>query len=628
MPDVIDLLSSSPVRSPVLPAPKVTKKADATAASKQAVPSKALDYEATKRKNDDFLILSSDSISSDPFLPPPKPASKPSSTFVQPKSSSNTALKSIGTEKTSNAVFFLSDDFDSTVNLSDDPFASDPPPAKKRRLSPPSKSEIVSRSPEYQRWVSRLEKGTNSGSGAESSKQTVTGAATYDKQPSKSSAPVSNTGSSKDGPPRGSTFKRYSSDIGTSIKSAAPRTSGLKRSKTMSTVLESDPIVFTSSPDPIADARKQKDKHRKQRINLASSNSSDDDIFDFNPSKEAKGKAKSIERVSSGSGNALEDFEFGSSDIDLPDLGAISSRLPTKTTAKSKGTLKSAAMAALDKYEAEKAKEKKQKEKEQKAKDKSAAKEEEKEQKRLAKEEKAREKDRAAELAKVNTLRTDKKKSTLEMIVDLPSCLDKRLKEQIQTFLKPVEAEHSEYESTQPIIKWRRKIDSEFDEQADHWEKVESYIGREKHIMCIMTAKEFVELATGEEGQDLDTHVLQLKAKFSTNEIIYLIEGLGPWMKKNKNLQNRKYVQEVRSQIPEEVPAPTASQKRKKKAELEHVDEDLVEDVLLKLQVVHGVLIHHTKVQIETAEWVIVFTQHISTSRYRYFHRSLVPFAC
>jgi len=200
------------------------------------------------------------------------------------------------------------------------------------------------------------------------------------------------------------------------------------------------------------------------------------------------------------------------------------------------------------------------------------------------------------------------------MIVDLPNCLDIRLKEQIRGFLKPVDAEYAEYPNTQSIIKWRRKIDCAFNKAVDHWEKVESYVGDEKYTMCILKAQEFVDLATGEEGKDLDAHVLRIKAKFSTNQIIYLIEGLDPWMRKNKNLQNRRYVQEVRDQILGETAA-TASQKRKKKLE-EYVDEDLVEDALLKLQVMHGVLIHHTRVQLETAEWVIVFTQHISTARY------------
>jgi crossover junction endonuclease EME1 len=86
-----------------------------------------------------------------------------------------------------------------------------------------------------------------------------------------------------------------------------------------------------------------------------------------------------------------------------------------------------------------------------------------------------------------------------------------------------------------------------------------------------------------------------------------------PWMRKNKTIQNRKYTETVRSIGREE---PTASQRSRKKQE-EYVDEDLVEDALLRLQVMHGALIHHTAATVETAEWILVFTQHISTVPYR-----------
>jgi crossover junction endonuclease EME1 len=492
---------------------------------------------------------------------------------------------------------------------------------------------LITRSPQYQRWISGLEKGTSAGS----SKDAVPNLPSNQRSASdlgtsnKPAYPKLNAGSSKDGASSLPSYKRSISDIGASTKSTAPNTNALKRSKTRSTIIESDPIIFTSSPDPVVDARKRKEKQKRDRINQMLAISSDEVESDLHVPKKNQGKTKSAgkEPLRSGHGHVLRNFEISqSSDLDLPDLGAIPSQSDFKKSGRGKEKGKSAVMTALDRYEAEKAKERKQKEKEQKAKERLAAKETEKEQKRLAKEEKAREKDRAADLAKVNTLRTDKKVSTPEMIVDLPSCLNTLnplLKEKIENFLKPVEAEYSEWQCKQPIIKWRRKIDAKFNEEAGHWEKVPSYIGTEKHVMCIMTAKEFVDLATGEEGKDLDSHVLGLKAKFDTNEIIYLIEGLEAWMRKNKNLQNRKFVQGVRSQMPEDAPAPSANQKRKKKKpELEYVDEDLIEDALLKLQVVHGALIHHTKVMIDTAEWVIIFTQHISTIPYRYVS-SLFP---
>ena len=640
MPVVIDLLSS----------PDLPQLARATTTANDAAPkkypSKAPNYKASKTSNDDWFTLSSNSPEPDEFRPPPMPVSKPSITKTSTIASStitstnarpslNTTSKpsqSTHTLKPSNDFLYLSDDFDRTVNL-DDPSVVDPPPAKKRRLSPPTDPSVISRSPEYQRWVKRLEKSTISGSNTEFSKND----AVMETSTKPTAVATMVRGEiSKTITTSASTYKRWASDLETSGKYAASSKSagGLKRSKTMGAPVESDPIVFTSSPDPAISGRKRKEKAKdsriRDRVNDLLADFSDDEGLDLYAPKKKKGKEKPIESdaESSSHGAALQEYDFDSSDIDLPDIGAMSRSHAVKT-----GNGKSAAMTALERYEAEKVKEKKEKAKEQKAKEKDqkakskvAAKEVEKEQKRLAKEDKARAKGRAAELAKVNILKTDKKKSTLEMIVDLPSCLESRIMEQIQTFLKPVGAEYSVYESSQRIIKWRRKIDSEYDEEAGHWDTVNPYIRAEKHVMCIINATEFVELATAEEGKDLESHVVRLKAKFSTDNIIYLIEGLEPWMRKNKNVQNRKYVQEVRNQGLENEAIPTTSQKRRKKPEPEYLDQDLIEDTLLKLQVMHGVLIHHTRVAVETAEWVIVFTQHISTIPYRYVFFPPKPF--
>lgn len=638
-PVVVDLCRSSSAE-PQLPKPaRATKKEDGPTAPK---PPKLAPLTKTP-----VYDLSDSSIDIDSFLST-KPAPKPSSASMRPRASLSEITKpiqSMNTSKMTNDFFFLEDDFDSTVDLND-PFGSDPPPAKKRKLSPSSGSKIT-RSSAYQRWLDKLENsspadmsmGAPTALGNKSSAvSTIPGATSTMRSVSHitaSSRPAAlkaRAEKSMSDLPRLPSNKMSNSNIGASSKPAAPRTNGggeMKRSKTMDAVVESDPIIFSSSPNPRADAKKWKNAKARgltKSVKDILADISDDEAPAPKRSKKDKGRGISTcsGSAKSGPSNVLRDYEFDiSSDIDLPDLGALPSQAGSSRAGNGKGKSKIASMTALEKWEAEKAKEKKEiekeqqkKEKGQKAKDKSVTKEAEKEEKRLAKEEKARGKDRAAELAKLNILMTDKKKSTSEMIVDIPDCLGLRLREQIQTFLKSVEAEHSQYASSLPIIKWRRKIISEFNEQAGHWEAVEPYIGHEKHIMCIMTAQEFVDFAIAEEGKDMESHVLRLKAKFAKNEIIYLIEGLEPWMKKNKTVRNRKYVQEVRNQDPAE--QPTASQKRKRKPEPEYVDEDLIEDALLKLQVVHGVLIHHTKVAIETAEWVIVFTQHISTCRYKY----------
>ena len=214
----------------------------------------------------------------------------------------------------------------------------------------------------------------------------------------------------------------------------------------------------------------------------------------------------------------------------------------------------------------------------------------------------------AADLAKVNTLRIDKKVSTPEMIIELPLDLDARLVGQVRQFLGPLEVECKEWASSIPnVIKWRRKVESVYSEEMGHWVPAPKQIKPEKLVMCVMTANEFVDLAMGEEGRDLDAHVLRMKARFHECGIIYLVEGLTAWMRKNRNVKNRQFTEAVRSQMAQglEEAAASASQRSKKKKQQEYVDEDMVEDALLRLQVIHGAQIHHTATSVDTAQWIM-----------------------
>lgn len=552
MVEVIDLLSS-----PELPSPgsKVVARPPKTTAPL----AKALDYEPPK---DDWFTLSSD----DPPLPPLPPIPSPTT------SKSNTSLgaftKTTSNPKRGNDFFFLSNDFDTTVNLSD-PFDLPVPAAKKRCVS--------------------------------SSPQPV---------PSKTAIP------------KAAGNKRSVPNIESSTKTSGARTTNapaLKGINKAKTNLDFDPIIFTSSPDPFADAaRRKKGKEMMKEIWEEDEDEEDDFGLGYRTTKAGK---TSTRGVLGSHGNKRDGPKFDeSSDFDLPDLDAI----PAK--ALSKSSSKSSSSAALAKYNADKALEKKAQEKARekadkdkvktkKAYDKEGAKLAEQEQKRLAKEEKAREKEKAAGLARVNTLRTDKKVSTPEMIVDLSSSLDEKLAGQVRSFLGPLQVQCTEWESEIKMVKWRRKVEAVYNEESGIFEPCAKHIKSERHVMVVVSAKEFVELATGGEGSDLDAHFLRMKSKHGECEIIYLIEGLTAWMRKNRNLKNRQFEQAVRSHIPSQE-LPTASQRRKKK-EQEYVDEELVEDALLRLQVQHGALIHHTAVMVETSEWVVAFTQHISTIPYR-----------
>ena len=281
-----------------------------------------------------------------------------------------------------------------------------------------------------------------------------------------------------------------------------------------------------------------------------------------------------------------------------------------------------------DEEKATKASEK-EREKEARKEKKERDKEEDKEKKRLEKEEKAKEKRIAADLAEVNKSKLDKKDSTPEMLVDLPaSIVGQTVDTQIRQFLKNLDVDATLYQSPIPnVIRWRRKMKARWNPELDHWEPLENMqIEDEKHLMCILSAKEFVDLAMARhEEQDVETHVAKLKSAYEDCIPIYLIEGLQTWIRKNRTAENRAYQAKVLSQAQADE-APTGNQSKRKKAPVEIVDEDMIEDALLRLQVMNGCLVHHAMTSVETAEWVANFTQHISTIPYRHVPHSLPSF--
>lgn len=243
------------------------------------------------------------------------------------------------------------------------------------------------------------------------------------------------------------------------------------------------------------------------------------------------------------------------------------------------------------------------------------------EQKAKEKREKAEEKQKEAALAEVNKSKLDKRVTATDMIVDLPASINGQVVElQIKEFHARMQIDTTFYQSpVSNVIKWRRKVRSRYNAEKGHHEPLDQMeIENEKHVMCLLSAHEFASLASaGRDSPDIETHVLNLKINFPNCKAIYLIEGLTTWMRKNSTTLNRAYQAAVLSQMEpnsqaESNVAPVASRRSKKPAD-EHVDPDMIEDALLRLQVLHGCLVHHTAAPVETAEWVSTFTVHIST---------------
>ncbi|KAL8817264.1 MAG: hypothetical protein Q9223_003869 [Gallowayella weberi] len=254
-------------------------------------------------------------------------------------------------------------------------------------------------------------------------------------------------------------------------------------------------------------------------------------------------------------------------------------------------------------------------------------KEELKERKRMLKEEQAREKQKDKDRAEANRLKLDKKLSTPEMIVDLPLSIEgSKVDTQIREVLQGIGVETTSYHSPViNLIKWRRKIESRFNAETGAREKLQNKeIDTEKHLLCLMPANEFVQFATSNGDEDspaLDEHVTRVRSVLDECIPIYLIEGLDAWMRKNKNAKNRAYQAAVLGQPDAHIPDSSTSgpnaAPRRRKPRIEIVDEDIIEDALVRLQVMNNCLVHHTAAPVETAEWIAHFTEQISQIPYR-----------
>lgn len=250
-------------------------------------------------------------------------------------------------------------------------------------------------------------------------------------------------------------------------------------------------------------------------------------------------------------------------------------------------------------------------------------KEEEKERKRKLKEEKEKAKRLAADIAEVNKLKVNKKESIPEMLIDMSSSFDGTcVGNQVGEFMRHLGVQ-IEYVSTRlpNMISWRRKVTAFFNDQAGHWEPCPLTIKKEEHVLCFLSAKEFVDLAVASDvDQRLNSHFRQVTQHYPGSKPIYLIEGLFAWMRRNQNVRNRAYQAAILRQMGDNSTteeSSTGNRRSKKQAPGPPIDDDTIEDALLELQVQHNCLIYHTAAAAESAEWIKNFTEHISTIPYR-----------
>jgi crossover junction endonuclease EME1 len=228
---------------------------------------------------------------------------------------------------------------------------------------------------------------------------------------------------------------------------------------------------------------------------------------------------------------------------------------------------------------------------------------------------KSRERQRVAALSEANKIKsTDKQASTREMIIILPENLEPILALQTEALLIEAGVEVQMAQDATSVVQWKRKITSEFNENLRGWEPVSPRLENEHFGLIILTAEQFVaKIADKDHGLAWQTS--QLKEYLPGYQIIYLLQGITPWVRKARAFHNRQFVSAVRNSG-DRTFLPSAD-----------ISEESIEDALLELQLNYdAVLIHHTDTPTETAQWVTIFTQHVSTTRYRKHNSAGISF--
>ena len=434
--------------------------------------------------------------------------------------------------------------------------------------------------------------------------------------------------------------KRHKSNVVRSNNARAPASASIDRKAGTTSIvdrIEADSIIFTSSAHQsltLSQTIQGRDRHQalsdfsddslpedvlqpngRSRQNLAKLSESTATLLASLTETAPRSKpSKSRERSHDTFCKRSKPLSHGRrQDADLIEDGAEGKPKQASNATRSKLTEEERQSREQEK---EKVKETRARDKELSREAKAKEKESEKERKRLEREEKAKEKRMEADIAEVNRSKLDKKESTREMIVDLPASMDgTRLADKARLRFQEIGADIALYQSPVPnVVKWRRKVKARWIEELDRWDPLDSMvIEEEKHVLCFMSAEEFSQRAMCAEGvADIELHHTRLKSTYNDCTPIYLIENLHGLMNKKRTAQNRAFQAQVNGQEYN-----TYNQRKSAQLEGLQLDEDMIEDTLLRLQVEHNCLVHHTREVSDSALWIAHFTQHISAIPYR-----------
>jgi crossover junction endonuclease EME1 len=217
---------------------------------------------------------------------------------------------------------------------------------------------------------------------------------------------------------------------------------------------------------------------------------------------------------------------------------------------------------------------------------------------------------------------------TKELIADIEiSLMESTFGSLIQTNLESKFITINTIQHTIPkIIKWRRKVNTEWNDELDAFIPVPERIHDEIYLIVYLPILELGKIIEQDSTKD---YLENLKNAFTDKKLILLIEGFEEYCRKKKSHNNRIFINAIRAKINENQ-ATNEIQKRKKKQPVVNnnnynsnsnnglgPEPEKIEEGLIWLQIVGKCFIVHTKDINDTVETIGLFSIDISTIPYK-----------
>ncbi|CAG8731618.1 6861_t:CDS:2, partial [Cetraspora pellucida] len=165
-----------------------------------------------------------------------------------------------------------------------------------------------------------------------------------------------------------------------------------------------------------------------------------------------------------------------------------------------------------------------------------------------ANEEREAEKQREKQFQQVNKLKYDKLEMTREMIVDIENSLvEGTLGTLIRDHLEQKMMTINTFQHSVPgIIKFRRKVTAEWNDELSAFVPIPETIQEEIYIFYYLEIETFVQFI---ENDSLHTHIISLQKIFHNKKLVLLIKGFDGYCRKKKMQHNRTFANAVRTGI-------------------------------------------------------------------------------